>query len=114
MTDTNPPADHAFVDDEHSEKPIEENLKSRDTWTRLLFMANGLDPDVLPENMIHGAFELLRNNDYYKPSISERELYGFCISGSVLLYGSFVCAVYWRVQQGRLFYRSVCPLSRWS
>jgi hypothetical protein len=39
MTDTNPPADHAFVDDEHSEKPIEENLKSRDTWTRLLFMA---------------------------------------------------------------------------
>lgn len=39
MSDTNPPADHAFVDDERPEKPIEENLKSRDTWTRLLFMA---------------------------------------------------------------------------
>jgi hypothetical protein len=38
MSDTNPPADHAFVDNKESDKPIEENLKSRDTWTRLLFM----------------------------------------------------------------------------
>ena len=37
MSDTNPPADHAFVD-EKSGKPIEENIKSRATWTRLLFM----------------------------------------------------------------------------
>jgi len=39
MTDTNPPADHAFVDNEETGKPIEENIKSRATWTRLLFMA---------------------------------------------------------------------------
>ena len=39
MTDTNPPADHAFVDDKATGKPIEENIKSRATWTRLLFMA---------------------------------------------------------------------------
>jgi len=38
MSETNPPADHAFVDDKAAEKPMEENLKSRDTWTRLLFM----------------------------------------------------------------------------
>ena len=39
MSDTSPPADHAFVDDQRSEKPLEENLKSRNTWMRLLFMA---------------------------------------------------------------------------
>jgi hypothetical protein len=38
MSDTNPPADHPFVGDEESGKPVEENLKSRATWTRLLFM----------------------------------------------------------------------------
>ena len=38
MSDTNPPADHAFVDNQRSDKPLEDNLKSRDTWTRLLFM----------------------------------------------------------------------------
>jgi hypothetical protein len=38
MSDTNPPADHVFVDDERSDKPLEKNLKSRGTWTRLLFM----------------------------------------------------------------------------
>lgn len=38
MSDTNPPADHAFVDDKAQGKPIEENLKSRATWKRLLFM----------------------------------------------------------------------------
>jgi hypothetical protein len=27
MSDTNPPADHAFIDDERPERPIEENLK---------------------------------------------------------------------------------------
>jgi len=38
MSETNPPADHAFVDDKENGKPIEENLKSRATWTRFLFM----------------------------------------------------------------------------
>ena len=38
MSDTNPPADHAFVDDKPSGSKIEENLKSRATWKRLLFM----------------------------------------------------------------------------
>ncbi len=38
MSDTNPPADHAFVEEKEPEKPIEKNLKSRSTWTRLLFM----------------------------------------------------------------------------
>jgi hypothetical protein len=38
MSDTNPPADHVFVEEKESGKPIEENLKSRATWTRLLFM----------------------------------------------------------------------------
>ena len=38
MSDTNPPADHAFVEEKEAGKPIEENLKSRATWTRLLFM----------------------------------------------------------------------------
>ena len=38
MSDTNPPADHAFVEEDESGKPIEENLKSRATWTRFLFM----------------------------------------------------------------------------
>ena len=38
MSDTNPPADHAFVDEKEPGKPLEENLKSKATWTRLLFM----------------------------------------------------------------------------
>ena len=38
MSDTNPPADHAFVEEEQSGKAIEDNLKSKATWTRLLFM----------------------------------------------------------------------------
>ena len=38
MSDQNPPVDHVFVDDSGTGKPIEENLKSRATWTRLLFM----------------------------------------------------------------------------
>ena len=38
MSDTNPPADHAFVDDKKSGTPIEKNLKSRATWKRFLFM----------------------------------------------------------------------------
>ena len=38
MSDTNPPADHAFVDEKSSGRPMEENLKSRATWKRLLFM----------------------------------------------------------------------------
>ena len=39
MSDTNPPADHAFVDEKNSAKPVEENIKSRTTWMRFLFMA---------------------------------------------------------------------------
>lgn len=38
MSNDNPPADHAFVDDSKTGKPIEENLKSGTTWLRLLFM----------------------------------------------------------------------------
>jgi hypothetical protein len=36
MSDTNPPADDSFVNEKGA--PIEKNLKSRATWTRLLFM----------------------------------------------------------------------------
>ena len=38
MSDTNPPADHAFVEDKEPGKPIEEHIKSRATWTRFLYM----------------------------------------------------------------------------
>ena len=39
MSDTNPTADSAFVEEKDSGKPLEENIKSRRTWMRLLFMA---------------------------------------------------------------------------
>ena len=38
MSDDNPPADHVIPDDNNSGIPIEENIKSRSTWLRLLFM----------------------------------------------------------------------------
>ncbi len=38
MSDENSTAENAHVDDESSVSPIEENLKSRDTWMRFLFM----------------------------------------------------------------------------
>jgi len=38
MSNDNPPADHVFVDDDKPGSPIEENLKSRATWMRGLFM----------------------------------------------------------------------------
>jgi hypothetical protein len=38
MSDDNPPADHAFVDENRTGNPIEENIKSRRTWLRCLFM----------------------------------------------------------------------------
>lgn len=38
MSNDNPPADGTFVDGDPAGKPIEENLKSRATWTRLLYM----------------------------------------------------------------------------
>lgn len=38
MTDNNPPADDALVAEKEPGKPIEENIKSRATWTRFLFM----------------------------------------------------------------------------
>lgn len=38
MSDTNPAADHVFGNDRDRGKPMEENLKSKATWTRFLFM----------------------------------------------------------------------------
>ena len=38
MSDTNPPVDHVDLEDTTEAKPIEENLKSRSTWLRLVFM----------------------------------------------------------------------------
>lgn len=38
MNNSNPPVDDVLVEDGGPERPIEENLKSRGTWTRLLFM----------------------------------------------------------------------------
>ena len=38
MSNDNPPADHAFVDDNKTANPVEENLKSGTTWLRCLFM----------------------------------------------------------------------------
>ena len=38
MSEQSPAADDAFVSESGEAKPIEENLKSRATWTRLLFM----------------------------------------------------------------------------
>ena len=38
MSDTNPPADHAFVEEESQGKRIEKNVKSPATWKRFLFM----------------------------------------------------------------------------
>lgn len=38
MSNTIPPADHVFPDDNAGGNAIEENLKSKATWTRFLFM----------------------------------------------------------------------------
>ncbi len=38
MSDDKPPADHAGDGDEGNGSPIEENIKSRSTWLRLVFM----------------------------------------------------------------------------
>ena len=38
MSEHNPPADHVISGSEDSGIPIEENIKSRSTWLRLLFM----------------------------------------------------------------------------
>ncbi|HEY5641800.1 MAG TPA: DUF4389 domain-containing protein [Woeseiaceae bacterium] len=38
MTDHNPPADHVTIEDKGQGSPVEENLKSRATWTRALYM----------------------------------------------------------------------------
>ncbi len=38
MSDDNPPADHAIADDNSTGSPLEQNLKSRATWWRALFM----------------------------------------------------------------------------
>ena len=39
MSDHKAPADHVTASDTESGIPIEENIKSRSTWLRLLFMA---------------------------------------------------------------------------
>lgn len=38
MSEDNPPADHVISNNNDSGIPIEENIKSRSTWLRLLFM----------------------------------------------------------------------------
>ena len=38
MSDDKPPADHVITDNREAGIPIEENIKSRSTWLRLLFM----------------------------------------------------------------------------
>lgn len=38
MSEDNPSADHVRPDDNEIERPIEENIKSRSTWLRLVFM----------------------------------------------------------------------------
>jgi len=38
MSNQNPPVDDTFVDSDQPGRPIEENLKSRATWKRLLFI----------------------------------------------------------------------------
>ena len=38
MSNDNPPADHVMSENGNSGIPIEENIKSRSTWLRLLFM----------------------------------------------------------------------------
>ena len=38
MSDDNPPADHVSDSDDSVGSPIEENVKSRATWLRLVFM----------------------------------------------------------------------------
>lgn len=38
MSESNPPADDVVLEKDGSARPMEENLRSRATWTRLLFM----------------------------------------------------------------------------
>jgi len=38
MSGDNPPADHVVSDESETGVPIEENIKSRSTWLRLVFM----------------------------------------------------------------------------
>ena len=38
MSDQNPPADHVVDEKNETGVPLEENIKSRSTWLRLLFM----------------------------------------------------------------------------
>ena len=39
MSNTIPPADHVVIEEQGNDQPLEEHLKSRNTWMRLLFMA---------------------------------------------------------------------------
>ena len=38
MSNENPPLDDVLANNDPTQKPMEENLKSKATWTRLLFM----------------------------------------------------------------------------
>ena len=38
MSEDNPPADHVIAENNETGVPLEENIKSRSTWLRLLFM----------------------------------------------------------------------------
>jgi hypothetical protein len=38
MSHDNPPADHVQIDEESNDVPIQEHLKSKPTWLRLVFM----------------------------------------------------------------------------
>ena len=38
MSDDNPPVDHVLIDEERGTSAMEENLKSKPTWMRLVFM----------------------------------------------------------------------------
>lgn len=38
MSNENPPADHVVVDDAHEDQGVEQNVKSKSTWTRFVFM----------------------------------------------------------------------------
>ena len=38
MSDTNPPVDDVVIEEKAKAKPIEDNVKSKSTWLRLVFM----------------------------------------------------------------------------
>jgi hypothetical protein len=64
MSDDKPPADHVISDSPEAGIPIEENIKSRSTWLRLLFMfvfyvIGTVTPAVLSVVVVLGFFWVL-------------------------------------------------------